>query len=70
VINDEYIMKHFYNELPPIWEIKLACGFTWKTFAMKMGVTEMSLWRWNSAQAHIPLEQRVKLREILEGGKE
>lgn len=65
MFDDEYITKHFYSELPPINEIKMACGFTWKEFAIKMGVSEMTLWRWNSSEAHCPLHQRVKLREIL-----
>ena len=63
--DNDYIMKRFYVGLPPVWEIKDACGFTWKDLALKMNVTEMTLWRWNGG-AEIPLEKRVKLREILD----
>jgi len=64
--DNDYIMKRFYLGLPPVWEIKRACGFSWKDLAIKMNVSEMTLWRWNSHGTHIPLEQRVKLREILD----
>lgn len=66
MFKDEYITKHYYTEFPPIKDIKLAGGFTWKELAVKMDVSEMCLWRWNSAGAHVPLEQRVRLMNIFD----
>ena len=69
-IDNEYIQKMYYTSLPSVNEIRMKCGFTWTELAMKVGVTHMTLWRWNGG-ASIPLERRIKLKEILGmyGGK-
>ncbi len=68
---DDYIFKKYYTQLPPIWQIRSSCGFSMKELAFKMGVTEMTLWRWNGG-ATISIEARIKLKEILDifGGKD
>jgi len=61
---DDYIFKHYWLELPNIRDIKDACRFDWDEFALKMGCSVMTLWRWDQYGAHIPLEKRIKLKEI------
>ena len=64
-MEDEYIQKRFYNELPGIHEICQRCGFTIQDLAIKMGVSTMTVYRWFDG-AHIPLERRILLRETLD----
>ena len=63
-IDNDYIMKTFYVGLPPINEIRMKCGMSWTDLALKMGVNHSTLWRW-AGGASIPLEQRIKLKEIM-----
>lgn len=62
---DDYILRKFYKELPRVAEICQRCGFSVKELAVKMGVSAMTVYRWYEG-AHIPLERRVLLREILD----
>jgi len=69
---DDYIFKKFYQHCPTVQDVKISCGFTWQTLALKMGVTVMTLWRWGSAGNPIPLEGRMRLVETMDryGGKQ